>query len=65
MQRLRDEIKNDPVRYEEAKRKEREKYHARKKAGKIKSINKMTPQEQRKVGKIGKKRVRNLTTYAK
>lgn len=51
MQRLRDEIKNDPVKYEEAKRKERERYHARKKAGKIKIINNMTPREQRKVRK--------------
>lgn len=37
--------------YEESKRKERERCHARKGAGKIKTIDKVTPREQRKVRK--------------
>ncbi|KAF8785181.1 hypothetical protein HNY73_010755 [Argiope bruennichi] len=38
----RERIKSDPKLYEEAKKKERERYHARKEAGKIKSIHEMT-----------------------
>ncbi|XP_054259552.1 uncharacterized protein LOC128984273 [Macrosteles quadrilineatus] len=52
MQRLRQCIKNDPALYEEAKRKERERYHARKKAGQIKSIKEMNNRDQRKKRKM-------------
>lgn len=49
MRQLRENIKNDPVLYEESKRKERERYYARKQAGKIKSVQEMSSREQRKV----------------
>lgn len=51
MRQLREKIKNNPLLYEEAKRKERERYHARKQAGKIKTINQLTSREQRKTRK--------------
>lgn len=43
--------KNDPVLYEEFKRKERERYYARKNAGKIKTIDQMSSREKRAVRK--------------
>lgn len=52
MRRLREQIKSDPNKYEESKRKERERYYARKATGKIKSINDMNQRDQRRVRKI-------------
>lgn len=56
MRKLRENIKNDPSKYEEAKRKERERYYARKQAGKIKTIDKMSPREQRTIRKNWRER---------
>lgn len=39
MRKLSESIRNDPQKYEEQKRKERERYYARKDAGKVKGIN--------------------------
>lgn len=58
MRRLRDRIKNDPFKYEEAKRKERERYYARKAAGKIKGIKDMTTREQRQVRRVWRNKFR-------
>ncbi|CAH0550877.1 unnamed protein product [Brassicogethes aeneus] len=52
MRRLRERIKSDPAKYEESKRKERERYNARKTAGKIKSVKDMTSREQRHIRKV-------------
>ncbi|XP_031338109.1 uncharacterized protein LOC116175586 [Photinus pyralis] len=51
MRRLREAIKNDPVKHEDAKRKERERYHARVNAGKIKKIDNLDSRTQRSVRK--------------
>nr|CAI5819089.1 unnamed protein product [Callosobruchus analis] len=56
MRKLRESIKNDPVRYEEAKKKERERYYARKAAGKIKGVADMTEREKRAIRKKWKDR---------
>lgn len=55
MQRLRQAIKTDPALYEEAKRKERERYHARKEAGQIKSIKEISNRDQRNKRKMWRK----------
>lgn len=46
-QRSRDKIKSDPEKYEEFKRKERERYYKRKEAGKIKNISQLSDREKR------------------
>lgn len=51
MQKLRQSIKDDPVKHEEYKRKERERYQKRKQAGKIKFINEMNEREKRVIRK--------------
>nr|CAI5869020.1 unnamed protein product [Callosobruchus analis] len=51
MLKLRGRIKSDPAKYEDSKRKEGERYNARKAAGKIKSVKDMTPREQRRMRK--------------
>ncbi|XP_063237276.1 uncharacterized protein LOC134539299 [Bacillus rossius redtenbacheri] len=56
MQKLREAIRNDPIRYEEAKKKERERYHERKRLGKIKSVNEMSSREQRNIRKNWRQR---------
>lgn len=56
MKRLRENIKSDPVRYEEAKRKERERYHARKASGKIKAVSDMSEREKRATRRKWKER---------
>ncbi|CAH1993737.1 unnamed protein product [Acanthoscelides obtectus] len=56
MRKLREAIKSDPVRYEEAKKKERERYHARKAAGKIKGIADMSEREKRTIRRKWKDR---------
>ncbi|CAH1119454.1 unnamed protein product [Phaedon cochleariae] len=50
-QRKRERIRLDPHLYEEAKRKERERYHQRKNAGKIKTINERNDREKRQIRK--------------
>lgn len=45
MRQMRDKIRNNPTLYEEAKQKERERYHTRKKVRKIKLIDQMTSRE--------------------
>lgn len=47
-QKRRDRIKNDPELYEEAKRKERERYHARRKLGKIKIISELKTEREKR-----------------
>lgn len=56
MRKLRENIKNDPVKHEEAKKKERERYHSRKAAGKIKCIVDMSEREKRLTRKKWKDR---------
>lgn len=51
-------IKNDPEKYELQKQKEKEKYLKKKEKGIIKTIDQMTPREQRKARKIWKKKAR-------
>lgn len=51
-------IKNDPEKYELQKQKEKEKYFKKKEKGIIKTVNQMTPREQRKARKIWKKKAR-------
>jgi hypothetical protein len=58
MRKLREAIKNDPQKHEEQKKKERERYHARKKAGKIKSVKEMSKRSQRIVRKSWRERSR-------
>lgn len=58
MRRLREQIKSDPIKYEESKKKERERYHGRKAAGKIKSIKDMNTREQRHIRKIWRQKVK-------
>nr|CAI5869595.1 unnamed protein product [Callosobruchus analis] len=59
MKKLREKIKNDPVLYEESKRREKERYQARKAAGKIKTIDQMSTREKRKIEKSGKHGVKS------
>lgn len=47
-QKRRDRIKNDPELYEEAKRKERERYHAQRKLGKIKIISELKTEREKR-----------------
>ncbi|CAH0562790.1 unnamed protein product [Brassicogethes aeneus] len=63
MRRLREKIKNDPVLYEESKRKEKERYLARKVTGKIKKIDQMSTREKRKTRKEW--RARSKKSYDK
>lgn len=56
MRKLREKVKNDPALYEEHKKKERERYKARKEAGKIKSIEDLSEREQRNVRKQWRER---------
>jgi hypothetical protein len=58
MRKLREAIKNDPQKHEEQKKKERERYQARKKAGKIKSVKEMSKRSQRIVRKSWRERSR-------
>lgn len=51
-------IKNDPEKYKLQKLKEKEKYLKKKEKGLIKTIDQMTPREQRKARKIWKKKAR-------
>ena len=46
-QKRRDKIRNDPILYEEAKKRERERYHKRKAEGKIKNISQLSAREKR------------------
>nr|CAI5844105.1 unnamed protein product [Callosobruchus analis] len=62
MRKLRESIKNDPVRHEEAKKKDRERYYARKAAGKIKGVADMTEREKRAIRKKWKDRSKKKTT---
>lgn len=56
-ERLRYErIKNDPEKYELQKQKEKAKYLKKKEKGIIKTVDQMTPKEQRKARKIWKKK---------
>ncbi|XP_053600424.1 uncharacterized protein LOC128669545 [Plodia interpunctella] len=57
-QRRRDKIKSDPVAYEAAKAKERERWQKRKAEQKVKTIENMTPREQRKQRAIWRKEYR-------
>nr|CAI5840228.1 unnamed protein product [Callosobruchus analis] len=61
MKKLLEKIKNDPVLYEESKRRENERYLARKTAGKIKTIDQMSTREKRKIRKEWK--ARSKKTY--
>lgn len=47
MRKIRQAIRNDPIAYEESKRKERERYHKRKAEGKIKLIKDLKEREKR------------------
>lgn len=51
MRKLREALKNDPVKFEEAKKLERERYHKRKEQGKIKAISKLNLRDQRALRK--------------
>uniref|UniRef100_A0A6P7H0A5 Uncharacterized protein LOC114344525 n=1 Tax=Diabrotica virgifera virgifera TaxID=50390 RepID=A0A6P7H0A5_DIAVI len=51
-------IKNDPEKYELQKQKEKQKYLNKKEKGLIKTVDKMTPREQRKAQKIWRKKAR-------
>lgn len=48
MRKMRVRIRNDPEKYEECKRKERERYEKRKHEGKIKGIKDLTDRDKRK-----------------
>nr|CAH7742744.1 unnamed protein product [Callosobruchus chinensis] len=56
MRNLRESIKNDPVRYEQAKMEERERYYARKATGKTKGVADMSEREERAIREIWKDR---------
>lgn len=56
MRNLRERIKNDPAMYEEYKKKERERYKARKEAGKIKSVQELSERERRNIRKRWRQR---------
>ncbi|CAH1114447.1 unnamed protein product [Psylliodes chrysocephalus] len=47
MKKMRERIRNDPVKYEEYKRKEKERYEKRRNEGKIKNISDLTNREKR------------------
>nr|CAI5849388.1 unnamed protein product [Callosobruchus analis] len=51
VRKYRQALKDNPEKYEEAKMLERERYQRRKEQGKSKTIDDLTPREQRKVGK--------------
>ncbi|CAG9569822.1 unnamed protein product [Danaus chrysippus] len=51
-------IKNDPERYSQQKEKEKKKYERKKEKGTIKTVNQMTPREQRKARKIWRERAK-------
>ncbi|GBP69400.1 PiggyBac transposable element-derived protein 1 [Eumeta japonica] len=51
-------IKNDPEKYKLQKQKEKEKYLKKKEKGLIKTVDQMTPREQRKARKIWKKKAK-------
>lgn len=58
-ERLRyEKIKNDPEKYDLQKQKEKAKYLKKKEKGIIKTVDQMTPREQRKARKIWKKKAR-------
>lgn len=63
VRKYREALKNNPEKYEEAKRLEKERYQRRKEQGKIKSINELTPREQRKLRKDW--RARSKKSYDK
>ncbi|CAH0559892.1 unnamed protein product [Brassicogethes aeneus] len=65
MQKLREKIKNDPILYAECKRKERERYHARKEAGKVKSINDLSEKEKKKARAQWRERSRKFRNSVK
>lgn len=56
MKKLRERIKNDPEMYEEYKKKERERYKARKEAGTIKSVQDLSERERRNIRKRWRQR---------
>ncbi|CAH1109773.1 unnamed protein product [Psylliodes chrysocephalus] len=60
MKKLRKQIRNDPVLHEQQKKRERERYLARKEAGKIKSICYMNDREKRKVRKQWRERSKKI-----
>lgn len=51
-------IKNDPEKYELQKQKDKEKHFKKKEKGIIKTVDQMTPREQRKARKVWKKKAR-------
>ncbi|CAH1988081.1 unnamed protein product [Acanthoscelides obtectus] len=62
VRKYREALKSNLERYEEAKRLERERYQRRKEQGKIKSINDLTPRQQRKLRKDWRARSKKVTT---
>ncbi|CAH0560584.1 unnamed protein product [Brassicogethes aeneus] len=61
MRKARKQMKNDPIKYEETKRKDRERYYRKKEDGRIKLVSEMTPMQarvQRKVWREDKKKYR-------
>lgn len=52
-------IKNDKDKYAQQKVKEREKYEKKKEKGVIKTVNQMTPREQRKARKVWREKAKN------
>ncbi|CAH1979149.1 unnamed protein product [Acanthoscelides obtectus] len=63
VRKYREALKSNLERYEEAKRLERDRYQRRKEQGKIKSINDLTPRQQRKLRKGS--RARSKKSYDK
>nr|CAI5839648.1 unnamed protein product [Callosobruchus analis] len=63
VRKYRKALKDNPEKYEEAKRLERERYQRRKKQGKTKTIDDLTPREQRNVRKDW--RARSKKSYEK
>lgn len=51
-------IKNDPEKYSQQKEKEKKKYERKKEKGTIKTVNQMTPREQRKARKIWREKAK-------
>ncbi|CAB3222808.1 unnamed protein product [Arctia plantaginis] len=64
-QRRRDKIKTDPVAYEAAKAKERERWQKRRAEKKVKTIKDMTPREQRTQRAIWRKEYRDKQQFKK
>lgn len=56
MRRMRERIKNDPLRYAEHRRKEKERYFKRKQTKKVKMISEMPRHEQEHVRKLWRER---------